>query len=52
MRTITFVMHMLGTETPATRLPEGTFLLHVIGLQLIALEAIWKLRFAFSTLLA
>jgi len=49
---ITIVVCMLGTKTPATRLPEGTLLFDVIGVQLVALEAIGELGFASSTLLA
>ena len=45
-------MCVLGTETPAAHLPEGTLLLDVIGARLIAFEAIGELGFASLTLLA
>ena len=45
-------MHMLGTKTPMTCLSEWTLLLNVIGVQLIALEAVWELGFASLTPLA
>jgi len=31
VRVVAIVMHMLGAEAPAACLPEGTFLLNVIG---------------------
>jgi len=52
MRVVTIVVCVLSTETPMTRLPEGTFLLNVIGTQLIAFEAIGKFGFASPMLLA
>jgi len=50
--TITILVRMLGAKTPTTRLPEGTFLLNVVGAQVIAFEAIGEPGFASSTLLA
>jgi len=52
MGTITLVVHMLGTKTPVTHLPEGTLLLNVVGAQLIAFEAVGELGFASLTPLA
>jgi len=52
MGAVALVMHMLGTKTPMTRLPEGTLLFDVIGPRLIAFEAIGELGFASSTPLA
>ena len=52
MRTVAVVMCVLGTETPATCLPEGTLLLNVVGMRLIAFEAIGEFGFASLTLLA
>ena len=46
------VVCMLGTKTPAARLPEGALLLDVIGVRLIALEAIGELGLASLTPLA
>jgi len=45
-------MRVLGAQTPAACLPEGTLLLNVVGAQLIALEAIRELGFASPTPLA
>jgi len=39
-------MHVLGTKTPAARLPEGTLLLNVIRVRLVAFEAVGELGFA------
>jgi len=52
MRTVAIVMCMLGAEAPATCLPEGAFLLNMIGVQLVALETVGKLGFAPLTPLA
>jgi len=46
MRAITVIVHVLGAETPATCLPEGALLLNVVGVQLVALEAIGEFGFA------
>jgi len=52
MGTVALIVHMLGTKTPTTHLPEGALLFDVIGAQLIAFEAIRELGFASSTPLA
>jgi len=52
MRTVAFVMRMLGAKTPTARLPEGALLFDVIGARLIAFEAIRELGFASPTPLA
>ena len=46
------IMRMLGTKTPAACLPEGTLLLDVVGVRLVAFEAIGELGFASPTPLA
>jgi len=46
MRVVTIIMCMLGTEAPVAYLPEGTLLYNMIGMQLVALEAIGELGFA------
>jgi len=46
------VVHVLGAETPATHLPEGALLLNMIGVRLIAFEAIGELGLASSMPLA
>jgi len=45
-------MRVLGAKTPATCLPEGTLLLNVVRVRLIALEAIGELGFTSPTLFA
>ena len=52
MRVVIIVVCMLGAEAPVTCLPKGTFLLNVIGTQLVAFEAIGEFGFASLTLLA
>jgi len=49
---VAFIMRMLGAKTPMTRLPEGTLLFDVIGVRVIAFEAIGELGFASPTSLA
>jgi len=49
---VAIVVCMLGAETPATCLPEGTLLLDVIGARLVAFEAIRELGLASSMPLA
>jgi len=49
---IAFVVRMLGAKTPTAYLPEGTLLFDVIGMRLIAFEAIGELGFASLTPLA
>jgi len=52
VRVVAIIIHMLGAEAPAARLPEGTFLLNVIGTRLVTFEAVGKPGFASLTLLA
>ena len=52
MRTVTIIVCMLGTEAPVAHLPEGTFLLNMIGTQLVAFEAVGELGFVSLTPLA
>ena len=52
MGAVALIVCMLGAKTPTTRLPEGTLLFDVIGMRLIAFEAIGEFGFASSTPLA
>jgi len=52
VRTVTLVMRVLGTKTPATCLPEGTLLFDVVGVRFIAFEAVGELGLASLTPLA
>ena len=52
MGTIAIIVCVLSAKTPVARLPEGTLLLNVVGMRLVAFEAIREFGLASSTLLA